>query len=97
MLITMVTCQSLWQPVDCHSNMLCCFIQLGILLNNLHEMSQVFDHWPKIIPPLSEEETKEKINAKLIQEIEQVMASFHRNVALEISKIIKRIVEKVVT
>ncbi len=58
-------------------------------------MSQVFDHWPKIIPPLSEEETKEETNAKLIQEIEQVLAGFHTNVALEISKIIKQIIDKV--
>lgn len=68
-----------------------------MILNDMHHMSQVFDqdHWPKIIPTLSEEETKDETNARLIQDIDQVMIDFRNNVGDEKSTIIKQIAEKV--
>ncbi len=77
----------------------CVFLQLGIILNDMHHMSQVFDddQWPKIIPTLSEEEANDETNARLVKEIDQVMADFRENVAQEKSHIIKQIVNKVRT
>ncbi len=63
----------------------------------MYHMSIVFDEWPDIIPHLTEEETKDKTNAQHIEDINGVMNAFHSTVAIELSRIIKNIADKVCT
>ncbi|XP_064406620.1 protein unc-13 homolog D-like [Halichondria panicea] len=69
--------------------------ELGVTLNDMYHMSIVFNEWPDIIPHLTEEETKDKTNAQHIEDINSVMNVFHSTVAIELSRIIKNIADKV--
>ena len=69
--------------------------QLGVTLNDMYHMSIVFDQWPDIIPHLTEEETKDKTNAEHIEDINSVMNTFRSTVAIQLSRIIKKIADKV--
>ncbi len=74
---------------------LCPPAQLGVTLNDMYHMSIVFDQWPDIIPHLTEEETKDKTNAEHIEDINSVMNTFRSTVAIQLSRIIKKIADKV--
>ncbi len=80
-----------------HALNLCYSFQLGVTLNDMYHMSIVFNEWPDIIPHLTEEETKDKTNAQHIEDINSVMNVFHSTVAIELSRIIKNIADKVCT
>ena len=74
-------------------------IQLGIILNNMWHMGQVFVQWGDIVPPVKEGEKDNTeivaTHTKLSDEIKDLLESFDREVRSKISTIVMMIIEKV--